>query len=596
MIRPSGWNTWDVKALNAIVCLPEGIEVRFCLYDGDIEHYISECGWEYLSYLGPHASDGSYCAIDLKYRNSVFTFEYASSGKNLACKITPRKRGPEDLVLVVEVFSAFGKKDEIVLEGKTIVARKESLRFVFGSPNNLLRLSSVPSKHSFLSFPLKEESVYFSCGLKIDQTLLDEFIQDRKSEYLGQQPKGKGILGKYIGEIGKAITWNTIWDPRKKEMITVLDRSWAKRAGGYACGCQDTFYQALLASVEDKELAYQNIRFILAEQVEQGFVPNYVSGEGNATDRSQPPIGSYCVLEVYKKFGEIELLRDTFSPLLKWHRWWFKARDGNKDGLLEWGSDPTEGALGLTGTLQGAKYEAGMDNSPMYDDAVFNQKSHTMQLTDVGLNAIYALDTLSLAEMAKVLKETSWEDKLREEYRNLKKRINRSLWDEKTGMYLNKDWQGNFSCRLSPTLFYPLLAGVPDSGRAERMVREHLLNRQEFWGKYVLPSISKNDPAYGDNSYWRGRIWPPMNFLVYEGLKRYGYDNEARRLVLKSIKLFSQEWENESHIHENYNAETGEGDDTNRVSDPFNNSKPCYTWGALLPYLGYRELEEAKRK
>ena len=36
--------------------------------------------------------------------------------------------------------------------------------------------------------------------------------------------------------------------------------------------------------------------------------------------------------------------------------------------------------------------------------------------------------------------------------------------------------------------------------------------------KYGLPSISHNDSAYGDQDYWRGRTWGPMNFLVYQGL------------------------------------------------------------------------------
>ncbi len=29
----------------------------------------------------------------------------------------------------------------------------------------------------------------------------------------------------------------------------------------------------------------------------------------------------------------------------------------------------------------------------------------------------------------------------------------------------------------------------------------------------ILPSIARNDVAYKDNVYWRGRIWGPMNFL-----------------------------------------------------------------------------------
>lgn len=32
--------------------------------------------------------------------------------------------------------------------------------------------------------------------------------------------------------------------------------------------------------------------------------------------------------------------------------------------------------------------------------------------------------------------------------------------------------------------------------------------------RYSLPSTPNNDPAYLDNSYWRGRVWGPLNYLV----------------------------------------------------------------------------------
>ena len=42
-----------------------------------------------------------------------------------------------------------------------------------------------------------------------------------------------------------------------------------------------------------------------------------------------------------------------------------------------------------------------------------------------------------------------------------------TLWNEELGLYLNKDLvTGEFSHRLSPTLFYPMLAKVPDEGQA----------------------------------------------------------------------------------------------------------------------------------
>ena len=62
------------------------------------------------------------------------------------------------------------------------------------------------------------------------------------------------------------------------------------------------------------------------------------------------------------------------------------------------------------------------------------------------------------------------------------------------------------------------------------MVKEHLLNPDEFYGEWMIPSIARNDPAFKDQDYWRGRIWGPMNFLVYLGLRNYDLP-EARTVL-----------------------------------------------------------------
>ena len=114
------------------------------------------------------------------------------------------------------------------------------------------------------------------------------------------------------------------------------------------------------------------------------------------------------------------------------------------------------------------------------------------------------------------------------------------------------------------------------------MITEHLLNPDEFYGEYMLPSIARNDPAFKDNTYWRGRIWAPMNFLVYLGLKNYDLPEARKILAEKSHNLLMKEWLPNRRVYENYNAETGEGPDV-RNSDSF------YSWGGLLGLIALME-------
>ena len=236
-------------------------------------------------------------------------------------------------------------------------------------------------------------------------------------------------------------------------------------------------------------------------------------------------------------------------------------------------------------TKQAAMWESGLDNSPMYDEAIYDSVKHKLLLADVGLMSMYVLDCQYLSKIAKELGTDDISDELHKRAEKYSKKL-ASLYDEKSGIYLNKNLvTGKLSHRLSPTLFYPLLAGVASQKQAERMMKEHFYNPDEFWGEWIMPSIARNDSGFKDNDYWRGRIWAPMNFLVYCGLKNYNLPDARKDLVDKSEKLLLKSWLSEHHIYENYNSVNGIGDDV-ESSDKF------YHWGALLAFMKLLEDEK----
>jgi putative isomerase len=109
-----------------------------------------------------------------------------------------------------------------------------------------------------------------------------------------------------------------------------------------------------------------------------------------------------------------------------------------------------------------------------------------------------------------------------------------------------------------------------------------------------MPSIARNDPAFKDNSYWRGRIWAPMNFLVYLGMLNYDLKDAKKDLVNKSRTLLLKNWKATGGVFENYNAVTGTGDDVS-------NADGFYHWGALLGFMefidqGYMNRDNLHRK
>ena len=141
---------------------------------------------------------------------------------------------------------------------------------------------------------------------------------------------------------------------------------------------------------------------------------------------------------------------------------------------------------------------------------------------------------------------------------------------------------GEFCKRISPTNFYVLLAEAATQEQADRMINEHLLNEEEFWGEWVMPNTPRNDPAFADQQYWRGRIWGPTNYLVYMGLRNYAPKEVTTDFARKSEALLLKGWKSKGYIYENWNAITGDSEFSD-CSDTF------YHWGALMGYISLIE-------
>jgi len=145
--------------------------------------------------------------------------------------------------------------------------------------------------------------------------------------------------------------------------------------------------------------------------------------------------------------------------------------------------------------------------------------------------------------------------------------------------------------RYSPTSFYPMIAKISTADQVNSLITKYLINYQEFcchpqYCQYGIPSISRSDPKFTDNDYWRGRIWAPMNFLVYLGLLQYnGTENVQivkKYLAKQSNDLLLNEFYRTGFVYENYNSVNGEGADVT-------NANPYYHWGALLAAINLIE-------
>ncbi len=577
-----GWNTWDTRSVLTHVLLPEGFALDLKLKDAQTGDTLEDAligrgtyGSKEHVTPGPHAYDGSYTELEVEWRNIHVWVQSATLNNELYLLISPIEAAEDDsLVIVPQIL--WEREGEINID-KNLISTHTSK----GSTKVFVNGDRWKAGTENIRISLGH-GIAISSGSSKSLEDVKSVVARAKTKLENQKKKFQKTPELY-NAMQTVLAWDLIYEPTHDRVIAPVSRRWNVGWEGWVLFEWDTYFAAYMFSLDNKELAYANAIAMTEEITEQGFVPNFASARGSSEDRSEPPVGALIVKEIYKNHGDKWFLQEVYDELLTWNRWWAENRD--VEGYLVWGSDPydqgkwPEWLLKEIGSRQGAKWESGLDNSPLWDNAVFDSITHRLMLADVGLMSLYIQDCQSLAEISGVLGKTDIEIELKERAEQYSKKLE-TLWNDDFGLYLNKDLvSGEFSYRLSPTLFYPLLAKVPNQQQAERMINEHFYNPEEFWGEYIMPAIARNAPAFKDNLYWRGRIWAPMNLLVYLGIRNYKLPDAEKAMVDKSGNLLLKSWLEERHVYENYNAETGQGDDSG-MSDKF------YHWGALLGFIG----------
>jgi len=424
---------------------------------------------------------------------------------------------------------------------------------------------------------------------------IDSALNEEKKAYEKKRLKVNGLYEGVAEAITNNLFWMVLYQNGYHRFYTPAGRGWIfPRPDGqpdhWTIFEWDSFFNSLELSLENSRLAFDVVKAVLQTQYPNGNIPNWRGRFGGTPDRSQPPVGSFVVLKLFLKTGNRELLEFSYPYLLKWHNFWTERkpgghfrRDGNADGLLEWGSDVDQVARDVppwekeaTGK-QRAMWESGQDDLPNWDVASYNEHTGTLEMNCVDLNSLYALDAYCLAQIAKFLNRENEAAQFTAEYEKIKRLMNQVLWNEKEGFYFDRHWDGRFSSKKAAANFFPLIARIPDEEKALRMVKK-LLNPEEFWGDFVLPTISRDDRAFKDQQYWRGTIWPPTNYLVYEGLKAYGFDLIAADFARKSTDLFLRQWKNYQLCPENFDSRTGEA-----------GGQRYQSWGPLFALIGVEE-------
>jgi len=298
--------------------------------------------------------------------------------------------------------------------------------------------------------------------------------------------------------------------------------------------------EALLASGQ-RELARGIVDNMLAMIEKFGLVPN--ANRYYMLSRSQPPLLTSMILAVYAHAGDKRWFKRAMTlAKQEYHMVWM----GNQQPHNRQAYKGLSRYYDINVLHELAEAESGWDYSPRFDN-------RCLDWLPVDLNSYlykYEMDFSGAGLLPGADQDDSWADLAN----TRAKRMRRLLWDKKSGLFLDYDYTNRRRAQTSSLASYmPLFSGLAQPQEAES-ARQALKRFETKWG---LSATSLDGGMHVGQQWALPNGWAPLHYLVIKGLQRYSYDDDARRIAEKWLKLNLKTFIKTGRFYEKYNVVKG---------------------------------------
>jgi hypothetical protein len=415
-----------------------------------------------------------------------------------------------------------------------------------------------------------------------------------------------------------------------RDALAVLDANWLGHATrpGRLYPHQWSWDAACIAmgrAARQQDRAEQELRSLFSGQWRNGLLPHIVFGDADRyfpgpafwqTERSadaprsprtsgivQPPIHATGVWRLFcgapDRPRAAAFLKEMLPKLTRWHEYLYRERARDESGLVEiW-----------------HPWESGMDNAPVWDEALARirlaaadvpeyrrvddtiapagerpsdfQYDRYTYLVKLFLDRAYdsarirddspfvmqpvlfnSLLIRSNRDLARIAREVGADPTPYETWADVTAAGMERLWDGARGVYVDYDVRAAAKVSAwNASGFAPLYGGVPSADRGARMIDGlERTGRTLGPGLWAVPAVAADDPEFEPARYWRGPVWPIIQWLLSQGAAAYGYTDLSERLRRTAIELARR-----GGFWEHYNPLTGAGQ-----------GEPSFAWTAGL--------------
>ncbi len=363
----------------------------------------------------------------------------------------------------------------------------------------------------------------------------------------------------------------------------------------------DTGFIVIGLATYDWKRVEKDLQFLFRGQWKNGMLPHIIFGndpearyfpgpefwqaerasmapEQATSGITQPPVFGFALWHAYRHAPNRDeaktLLRALYPKILAQHAYLYRDRDPAQEGLAyichpwepgtdnspTWDSalqriDPQQVSIPpyTRKDLQNPRAAAHRPTQADYDRYVYlvdlfrsaDYEEAKIAATcpfiiqDPLFNAILIYSTECLMHIARLLDEPT--NQLEAWRTRAVAQMNAKLWNPQTGLYDAWDVVQDQRIEIQTSSgLIPLLAGIPSKTQAEQIQRTlegPMFSSRDTW---LCPTYSLLAEDINYEKYWRGPVWINMNWLLYQGAKRYNLDTVAERLRTDSLELLNR--------------------------------------------------------
>lgn len=295
----------------------------------------------------------------------------------------------------------------------------------------------------------------------------------------------------------------------------------------------DNCFNALAVARAAPDLAWNQLHLFFDHQAPTGVLPDQISDLEAIYTFVKPPIYGWTIRRLTERLGLAAArphLAALYPPVARLTDWWYAFRDSDGDGMCDY--------------LHGN--DSGWDNATVFD------QGYPTEGADLAAHLALQCEALSwmAATLDKPAEAQAWQARAERQRAAL---LEHSVRDgrfvaPRSGSHTVAPSQSLLNCM-------PIMLGQLLPAALRRQLIADLGPGGPFLTDYGLATEAPASPHYQADGYWRGPIWAPSTYLIFDGLLAAGATDLARTVA----ESFCAMADREPGFWENYDALSGKG-------------------------------------